>query len=185
MKSRRWCTVGNTKKILIAVWIVAIALSSPTFKILVNISLFVNMFSMKWPGSDGNERKYIVNHGNIYHKLAKSSVKSGQHLPWTGKISREMRAISTLDWQTIMWNEGNIYLELAKSSVKSGQHLPWASKIVREIRANFIINFGSAKILHTFSDLEGRSAPLIASLVLKLFYQSTYIGCCYHKRNQI
>ena len=47
MKSRRWCTVGNTKKILIAVWIVAIALSSPTFKILVNISLFVNMFSMK------------------------------------------------------------------------------------------------------------------------------------------
>jgi hypothetical protein len=105
------------------VWIVAIALSSPTFKILVNISLFVNMFSMKWPGSDGNERKYIVNHGNIYHKLAKSSVKSGQHLPWTGKISREMKAICTLDWQTIIWNDGNIYLELAKSSVKSGQTL--------------------------------------------------------------
>jgi hypothetical protein len=123
------------------VWIVAIALSSPTFKILVNISLFVNMFSMKWPGSDGNERKYIVNHGNIYHKLAKSSVKSGQHLPWTGKISREMKAICTLDWQTIIWNDGNIYLELAKSSVKSGQHLPWAGKIVREIRATSTLSW--------------------------------------------
>ncbi|XP_063431072.1 allatostatin-A receptor-like [Mytilus trossulus] len=34
MKSRRWCTVGNTKKILIAVWVVAVALSSPTFKLM-------------------------------------------------------------------------------------------------------------------------------------------------------
>lgn len=85
MKSRRWCTVGNTKKILIAVWIVAIALSSPTFKIMVNSSFNLSV--------SVNEREYIMNQdniypilvnlqcdqGNIYPQLAKCSVQSGQH----------------------------------------------------------------------------------------------------------
>ena len=40
MKSRSWCTMGNTKRIIIGVWILAIAFSSPLLYIMVSETLW-------------------------------------------------------------------------------------------------------------------------------------------------
>lgn len=36
MKSRSWCTMGNTKKIIAGVWVVAVLLSCPLVQIMVS-----------------------------------------------------------------------------------------------------------------------------------------------------
>ncbi|ESO87620.1 hypothetical protein LOTGIDRAFT_91668, partial [Lottia gigantea] len=38
--SRAWCTLGNTKKILPGVWLIALLLSSPTFHVMVERNVF-------------------------------------------------------------------------------------------------------------------------------------------------
>lgn len=40
MKSRTWCTMGNTKKIIAGVWVIAVLLSLPTLHIMVRVNLW-------------------------------------------------------------------------------------------------------------------------------------------------
>jgi len=40
LKARSWCTMGNTKKLIAGVWVVAITLSSPTLYIMVSSSKY-------------------------------------------------------------------------------------------------------------------------------------------------
>lgn len=41
MKSRSWCTSGNTHKILATVWIASIVLSSPAFYVMVQFTCYI------------------------------------------------------------------------------------------------------------------------------------------------
>ena len=44
MKSRSWCTMGNTKKFIAVVWVVSVLLSCPLLHIMVSLQVFYTAF---------------------------------------------------------------------------------------------------------------------------------------------
>ncbi|KAK2141855.1 hypothetical protein LSH36_1031g00021 [Paralvinella palmiformis] len=48
MKSRSWCTTGNTKKIIMSVWLIAFLLSAPILHIMVKMTQKEDLRRMFW-----------------------------------------------------------------------------------------------------------------------------------------
>jgi len=83
MKARSWCTMGNTRKIVIVVWLASILLSSPMLYISVR-NFYTNVFLSAWVLQLVMYNRYI---GAVIFAFE-----------FFGKINIE------LNWFSCMWN---------------------------------------------------------------------------------